>query len=671
MNSLHAYYRALLDYRKTTVNSRECTAQRSATAKAGANDDKVTLKRHICTVRTDWIEAIEEGLVHVDKAIREERQFIRSNGEVVDIEKVKNVSKDSVVHLAQHSNLITRFEEGQDIIPDKLYTVEKLNDYAVYENRFLYMLLCYLRDFITLRYNKILDLEHTYHADMVMDKTVVMPKRSITLHVSLTEERKDDPFLKERSASRGVIARIRDCLELVHAYLDTPLMQEVSKVAMLKPPVTKTNVLRMNHNFRGALQLYEYVSAYNEDGYSVREELQKIQPFRMDMADEFSEIGLLASFLTYEYGMNVKEALRHAYDLEEEKNREAEKAKHLEQLKALRRRIRESGESPEEYMLMLEKRNRSLEIDRENLLLAQKEIEQLNASVAQLEIEKNQLTADIAAAAKAADEREAAHAAELLRIENEQQRQIEALNEAHTEQMERAAAAHSEALAAKDAEMTDMCEQHKAALDKAEEESRARLTALAETHHRAMEDVHAKWRAECDEWSANCRERDDKIHALGEENDTLLEARRLSDARLQALRHEHGLTAPDADFTSRESFEELEHQLEVFKSFFKKEWGKTKSKIRKNAFSDFRKALREGKEKEFLAGNAAAPQEDEPVEAAASAEEQANATPQAKAEPITAAPTVEEVPTETPAPAENIPNAQNQTHENEQKESEQ
>ena len=161
MSYLDTYYRALIDYSKNTLQDKDCGSQRIATTKANAKNDNVIVTRKICHVNTDWIEHIEQGLEHVDKAIREERQFIRSNGEVVDIEKVKSVSKDSVKHLAQHSNLITRHTEGEDIIPDRLYIVERLNDYAVYENRFLYMMLCYLRDFITVRYNKILELEHT------------------------------------------------------------------------------------------------------------------------------------------------------------------------------------------------------------------------------------------------------------------------------------------------------------------------------------------------------------------------------------------------------------------------------------------------------------------------------------------------------------------------------
>ena len=136
MNRLDVYYRALRAYRGVTAN-RQCEDFRRVVAEANTENDEITVSRNICTVEEDWMDAIEAGLVFVEKAIREERQFIHSNGEVLPIEKVKHVSKESVQHLARHSNLITKERRGEDMIPDHLYSVEKLNDYAVYENRFL------------------------------------------------------------------------------------------------------------------------------------------------------------------------------------------------------------------------------------------------------------------------------------------------------------------------------------------------------------------------------------------------------------------------------------------------------------------------------------------------------------------------------------------------------
>ena len=108
MNQLDVYYRALLNYRQLTATDTNCTALSSAIVESNAEQDKIVITRAFCTIDEDWVEAIEKGLVHIEKAIKEDRQFIRSNGEVVPIEKVKHVSKESVEHLAKHSNLITK-----------------------------------------------------------------------------------------------------------------------------------------------------------------------------------------------------------------------------------------------------------------------------------------------------------------------------------------------------------------------------------------------------------------------------------------------------------------------------------------------------------------------------------------------------------------------------------
>ena len=138
MSQLDVLYRALVDYRKSTRDDKDCIVQRTAIVSSANENDVIEITRKSCKIETDWVETIERGIEFIEKAINEERQFIRSNGEVIPIEKVKRVSKDSVEHLARHSNLLTREpEEGQDVIPDNLYTVERLSDYAVYDNRFL------------------------------------------------------------------------------------------------------------------------------------------------------------------------------------------------------------------------------------------------------------------------------------------------------------------------------------------------------------------------------------------------------------------------------------------------------------------------------------------------------------------------------------------------------
>lgn len=607
MNYLDIYYRALIDYRKNTVNFRDCDNQRLSTAKADAKDDTLTITRKICTVETDWVEAIEEGLVYVEKAIREERQFIRSNGEVVDIEKVKNVSRDSVEHLARHSNLITKYQEGEDIIPDRLYTVERLSDYAVYENRFLYMLLCYLRDFITVRYNKILELEHTYNGSMTMNKNIVMTKRNLAFEVKLQEERKDDLYLKRQSESRDIIVRIGNQLKLVLAFLATPLMQEVSKVPMLKPPITKTNVLRMNNNFRGALKLYEFVSAYDKPGYEVEERVSTQNPFRMDVADEMAEIVMLASFLTYEHGLNLKSELQAEFDLEEERRKEEEKRRLIDQLKALRHRIRENGGDPEEYMLMLEKTNRLLQEDREKLFVARQEIEKLQEDVKSLEAERNSLNEEITRLNGEIVKLNEAHENEIMEINERHEAEINTIKEENEQEKAQICENYENQLDMQRSDYENQLETQRngyeeqigglnTIIDTERLEHKEKVNAIEAENALVIDGIRAMWQAEVRGLKNTCREKDTEIDKLKGECKDLEERRLVSEARLVSIRTENGLVGPTEDFTSEKCFQEIEHQLDAFIAFFKKQWGITKKSIRTKAVNEYKAAIKAEKE---------------------------------------------------------------------------
>ena len=143
MNEMNIYYRALRDYRKTLSADKSHQRFLKAISKAPAHSDKLESIRTKCIIDEEWVSTIEKYLPFVEKAIREDRQFIRQEGETVPIEKAKKVSKASVSHLARHSDLITHLpeNEGDPLLPDKIYITENESNYAIYENRFLYMLI--------------------------------------------------------------------------------------------------------------------------------------------------------------------------------------------------------------------------------------------------------------------------------------------------------------------------------------------------------------------------------------------------------------------------------------------------------------------------------------------------------------------------------------------------
>ena len=254
MAKIDVYYRAFRNYRKETKEAKDCQNEIISIRDAQQNKDILESTKYLCIVDEEWVKRIEAGLVFVEKAVAEERQFIRSDGEIVPIEKVKKISRSSVEHLAKHSNFITHVpEDGGDVVPDKLYMVEKLSDYAVYENRFLYMLLTYLHEFIMYRLEKIERIYGTYDGLLDINKEVELANKKLIYKVRIEEHSENNPYPIKDSKSTSIIQRIKDCDQIINALLDTDLMIQVSKTPLIKPPITKTNVLKMNNNFKNAL----------------------------------------------------------------------------------------------------------------------------------------------------------------------------------------------------------------------------------------------------------------------------------------------------------------------------------------------------------------------------------------------------------------------------------
>ena len=110
-------------------------------------------------IKEDWISKIEFYLPYLSAAISENRRFILNEGETLDIEKVRKVSKDSVYDLARHADKIRKINEDNEVEPKKLYIIEKNDDYSLYENRFLVFLLNMLKSFVSVRFDRIKDAQ--------------------------------------------------------------------------------------------------------------------------------------------------------------------------------------------------------------------------------------------------------------------------------------------------------------------------------------------------------------------------------------------------------------------------------------------------------------------------------------------------------------------------------
>lgn len=582
MTQTDLYFRAYLDYKTALQKDRETSTLRAALVQA-EQAEHIASVRAVCEIENDWVDAVERGLIYIGRSIDEERQFILSQGEVQPIEKIKRVSKESVEHLARHSNLIMHEQKSaDDIVPDKLYTVERLSNYAVYENRFLFMLLNMVKDFVSVRYNAIVRLTNTYHGKLSVDKAVSLGKHRLRYRLELDDEREDDPVMRANNNVRETLERMEIILRTVHYYLNTPLMTEVAKADKLKPPITKTNPLRMDKNLKETVVLYEFLMAYEKDGYTITQEEQLLNPRKGEVADELVDPALLAAFLTYESTLALKDELLRRYQ-EEETRRRAEELREVEaQLSSIRDRMREAGWT-ERYIALLEKKNSLLERENERVAALRSRMEELEGL-------NNALHEQIAA-----------HAAEL-----------ECIGEAHAKEISDYQARLDEQRQKLAEEMTERANER----SRLEEQRRAELAKLREETDALLAERDGRY-------LEKSREAEDLTERLAR----LAKQKAINDARLNGLRQQYGLLSPMDDFSSEEAFTELEGELEALYELVRGEWKNAKEILRRNFLHDLKDIISGKKRKAAAAKKAEVLPEEDEAAAAHEAPEQVAAEP--------------------------------------------
>ena len=107
-------------------------------------------------IDVSWVEAIENGLVHVDNCLRTPRRTIEDVEEIVPIALSRKITVDSVKHLAQHTDYIQSVDKKTGkITPSKILNIHKEESLMTYENRFVNTLIDRLYIFINRRYEKL------------------------------------------------------------------------------------------------------------------------------------------------------------------------------------------------------------------------------------------------------------------------------------------------------------------------------------------------------------------------------------------------------------------------------------------------------------------------------------------------------------------------------------
>ncbi len=310
-------------------------------------------------INEDWVSLIEEGLPYFAKAIAQNRQFILRDGNVVPIEKAKKASKESAQYLAKHSESVK--DDGMGgITPSELYIKENQSNFAVYENRFLYTALCYVRDFVDIRYGDICRLEHTGCLTLSSNASFHIKDKRYTYDLCLKEESRGIDIEGLKNGEYPMIGRIERSRLLISELLSSQLMTEMSKEPLVKDPITVTNVLKTDTAFHSVFMLYTKLTLYKEKGYTVKEQKREVSPLPKELADSIAQTLILQSALTnaYEKGLDGDiSAYLSLIELEGSKDEAERRAELCRRLKADGGKSEDYIRALEEYVIFLEKKD--------------------------------------------------------------------------------------------------------------------------------------------------------------------------------------------------------------------------------------------------------------------------------------------------------------------------
>ena len=529
MKNLDTLYEAYQNYKKLCVLDNDTDRfMRAYMAVKDRDSENVTTIFSVCHIEQDWVEAIETGLPFIEKAIKEERQFIRNDGEVLPIEKIRKTSKDSIQDLAKHANYITHEAPDNletEVLPDKMLMIQKESDFAIYENRVLYAALMYLKDFVASRLVEIKETTNTYLVKQHIKKVIDMGSRKIHIDLDYDESRVNDPLLTDKNHEKDVIDRLDEILTGILALLKTPLMREVSKAEMVSRPIAKTNILKMNRNFRESLACFEYIANYQGKGFTIEHVEKSLIPYTKAMNESYTELLIMLSFLNYMYANNISQQLKE--DLEAI-YAEREKQKNNELLAKLRN-FHATAETKEqtmnEFLIAFEQGYRILEERNDELELEHKESE--------IRREK-----------------------ELADIEEKHLDEIDEINEQNAQKIKEAERDFNQRLTEYKNQMEDELRQGKenAALELEEYKEQFR------DHIKQMEAENAAIKAKE-------AEQIEKIASL--------------EAQLLNNSIKNG-DAKAIDFNSEEAFDQLEQLKKDFDTFYEKAWKEAKKQIRRD-----------------------------------------------------------------------------------------
>ncbi len=369
---LNKLYRAYYEMNETLKDDYTFNYYKDGMSRADNGEDVHKGEVFSRYIDMDWVEAIEYALPYIQNAVDEMRRTIKTEEEIVNVQKIQKVGPDTVKHLASHANFISKIEDNGDIVPDRLLNVRREDTFNIYENRMLKTLLENISRFIQSRFTKLRETPDDNLYEIHMKRDVDYHGQKIEFNFDFCDENHEvDKFdMDDDIENMTDFARVARIRQITQGILNSQLMQELKDAEEVRSPLTMTNLLKKNPNYKEAVQLWTFLEKYQKPGFVIEK-----NEFDGEMSKEIkNEIYSLMSYnrfvmdITHNPGM--REALHEKYLAEKAEEARQAADPDAEMRKAYEKKIRAIRQ--EEMNLRLQEiREREAEIHKLKSTVAQ------------------------------------------------------------------------------------------------------------------------------------------------------------------------------------------------------------------------------------------------------------------------------------------------------------
>lgn len=219
-------------------------------------------------VDEEWISMIEDSLDAINTIIEKPRRFITTEEEVVPVSLAKKISADSVRHLSQNTQFLAPSEDGS-VHPTRILNVNTVETYDLYENRFIYHLIQHLLTFVDKRTDVIFwstgnEIRNRFKMHSKIDDAY----EEIEYNVEMTVKNRQS-FAENDADNMDVFMRIDRVRRLVMALRGASFCQIMNGCSAVRSPIQRTNLIMKDPNYRKCYQLWQFMERYDKVGYNI------------------------------------------------------------------------------------------------------------------------------------------------------------------------------------------------------------------------------------------------------------------------------------------------------------------------------------------------------------------------------------------------------------------